>query len=191
MAGRYPPRPHRAAGRPAHGLETPHLQLEGLAPLCQGNAEGLLQTNAVRACAASRSPRRLRAPTRPSRARRLRRSVAPGSRAAGLSAERNLEPNCPAPCARVRGRARRAGGRSGSRRRRRGPGDRTSVPEGARSRENARRLLVTVAMGGAAGPERTWDAPGGCCSLACFRQMPRRSSREFRLRRTKIQECDP
>lgn len=116
VAYRHPLQPARAASRPAHGLGCPHLQPEGLSPFRQSNAEGLLQTNAVRACAASLSPRRLRAPTRPSRARRLRRSVAPESRAADLSAERNSwsEPNCLAPCARVRERARRAGGRSGS-----------------------------------------------------------------------------
>lgn len=49
------------------GLGSPHLQPKGLSRLRQGNAEGLLQTNAVRACAASLPPRRLRAPDAPKR----------------------------------------------------------------------------------------------------------------------------
>ncbi|XP_066878634.1 dickkopf-related protein 4 [Kogia breviceps] len=96
---RSPPRPRPAAG-PLPRLVSPPIggpvrSARRARPLRQGTEEGLLQRNAVRACAAPR-PRRLRAP---SPASRLRRSIAPGSRAAGQ--RRTYISNRPS--ARVRG----------------------------------------------------------------------------------------
>lgn len=109
-AGRPPARP--APDRPpARGPGSPHLRPEGpsappggACPLRQGTAEGLLRTNAVRACAAPR-PRRLRAPSPEPRA-----AAAPESRAGGARRDPEAAQHLQlSECARARRGGRRAG----------------------------------------------------------------------------------
>lgn len=104
LLGGAPPPPHPRPS-PAPGLGSPHLHPESRSLLRQGNAEGLLQPTPS-APARPYSPRGACAPLRPL-APSMRRGVTPGSRAAGLRAERNSwdEPTPPTVwvwCARAR-----------------------------------------------------------------------------------------
>ncbi|XP_052517354.1 skin secretory protein xP2 [Budorcas taxicolor] len=120
-AGRPPgrPPPGRQPAAPARltsdrrALSAP---LGGACPLRQGTAEGLLRTNAVRACAAPR-PRRLRAPSPEPRA-----AAAPESRAGGARREPEAAQHLQlSECARAPRRAARGGRRGGCERAGAGP----------------------------------------------------------------------